>query len=307
MTVLVTAIILDFWIGDPRTWPHPVKWIGSLAGFMETLCRKNFRSPRFAGTVATIAIVGVTAIVASLFLKCTESNEPVHFVLSVLILYWSIAPKDLTVHSSSVFKALKSGNIEEARIAVSMIVGRDTAHLDEPEIVRAAVETVAESSVDGVLAPLFWFFIFGPVGAIVYRAINTLDSIYGHTDDRYIRFGTVAARLDDIATFIPARLSILSISIAAIFLRLNFTSVIPSALKFARLHRSPNSGWPESAFAGALDVQLGGTNFYHGVREDRAKMGEPRIPLSSNHIEQANRLMYGAMIVWVMVGMIFFR
>ncbi len=304
MIVLIAALILDMFLGDPRSWPHPVKWIGTLAGNVESVCRKRFSSERFGGIIATVILVGGTAVSASILLAIAAPIDFVHTALSVLILYWSIAPKDLVDHSVTVYKAMKSGDLIEARRAVSMIVGRDTANLSESQIVRATVETVAESSVDGVMAPLFWFFLLGPVGAITYRAINTLDSIYGHKNERYIRFGTAAAKLDDIATYIPARLSILSIAVAAFFLNLRGKSVIPTALKYAHRHESPNSGWPESAFAGALGVQLGGTNFYAGVRDDRAIMGESLNPLETDHIVQANRLMYGSLIVWTIAGTI---
>jgi adenosylcobinamide-phosphate synthase len=180
-----------------------------------------------------------------------------------------------------------------------MIVGRDTETLDEGEITRGTVETVAENIVDAILSPLFFALIGGAPLAMAYRAANTLDSMVGYKNDKYLDLGWASARFDDIANYIPARLSALFIAIASFLLRLPFRRPLRTAARYARLHPSPNSGFPESAVAGALGVQLGGLNYYKGVASDRARMGEPLQPLMAEHIRSTVRLMYASSALFV--------
>ena len=184
-----------------------------------------------------------------------------------------------------------------------MFVGRDTERLDEPGIVRAAVESVAESTVDGVTAPLFWAIVAGPVGAVVYRAVNTLDSIFGHRDDRYGQFGWASARIDDLANFLPARLTAPLVSLAALLLRQRAGQSLRILLRDGRKHSSPNSGLAEAAVAGALGVQLGGVSYYGGEPLERPTLGDPLTPLSAAQIRAANGLMFATAGLFLALGL----
>jgi adenosylcobinamide-phosphate synthase len=203
----------------------------------------------------------------------------------------------------AVFRPLAAGDLPLARQRVAMIVGRDTDQLDEAGIARAAVESVAESTVDGVTAPLFFALIAGPVGAMVYRAVNTLDSTFGYKDGRYLHFGWASARIDDVANLIPARLTAPLIAAAALLLRQRPLQSLKILLRDGRKHESPNAGLPEAAMAGALGVQLGGLNTYGGEPLDKPTIGDPLVPLAARHIPQANALMFATAGLFLGLGL----
>jgi adenosylcobinamide-phosphate synthase len=220
------------------------------------------------------------------------------------ILCWScLAARSLHRESKLVADALVRGDLAEARRYLSYIVGRDTANLEEEEIWRAVVETVAENTSDGVIAPLFYLMIGGPVLGLAYKAVNTLDSMVGYKNERYLLFGRASARFDDLANYIPARLSGLLIGLAAPFLGLPVKRAWEIMRRDGRNHSSPNSGIPEAAVAGALGVRLGGTNFYGGVPVEKPTIGDPLTPLSFDAWKRAVRLMYGTeallVVVWL--------
>jgi adenosylcobinamide-phosphate synthase len=239
--------------------------------------------------MAVYLLVGFAAWAA--IRLATQAHPLAGDLIGILIIYTAIAPRDLMRHSMAVHHAILAGDLPEARRRVAMIVGRDTQSLDEPEIVRAAVESVAESTVDGVTAPLLFAVVAGPIGAIVYRAINTLDSMFGHKDARYLHFGYTAAKIDDLANYLPARLTAVLICAAAALLRHQPRLACKTLLRDGRKHDSPNAGLSEAAMAGALGVQLGGTNYYDGQPLEKPTIGQAREPLSARHIPAANRLM----------------
>ena len=193
--------------------------------------------------------------------------------------------------------------MEQARRRVSEIVGRDTAHLDEAGVARAAVECVAESTVDGITAPLFFAILAGPVGAMMYRAINTLDSTFGYTNDRYIRFGWAAARLDDLANYLPARITAPLIGLAAAILGRHPVQSWRILRRDGRKHASPNAGLPEAAMAGALGIQLGGVSYYDGERLEKPAIGEPVVPIAAAHILAANAVMFVTVALFLAFGL----
>jgi adenosylcobinamide-phosphate synthase len=213
---------------------------------------------------------------------------------AIWMLYTALAAKDLAVHSRAVWEALESQDVLQARHAVSRMVGRDTAQLDESGIVRAAVESVAENTVDGILSPLFYALIFGPVGAMVYKAVSTLDSTFGYRNERYLRFGWASARLDDVANYIPARLGLFFVFIGALFGGGRPGPALRIGLRDARRHKSPNAGYGEAAFAAALGVQLGGPLRRNGRPDATPLLGDPVGPLDRRCIHKANRLMFSA-------------
>jgi adenosylcobinamide-phosphate synthase len=289
---ILLAFGLDLVLGDPRWFPHPVRLIGALALALERPSRKFIPQMRLAGVVAAAAVLLTTALATeSLLLVCALVHPVAYDLLSVLLLYTGIAARDMAEHSQAVWMALLDGSLAEARRKVGLICGRDTGELEQQEVIRAAVESVAENTVDGVVAPLFFAIIGGPVGIMLYKAINTLDSSFGYMEDRYREFGWASARIDDLANFIPSRITGLLIVVASAVLSLRAKSALRIFLRDRKKHPSPNAGHAEAAMAGALGVQLGGASHYSGVPSAKPTLGDPVLPLELGHILQANRLL----------------
>lgn len=288
---ILIAILLDQLLGDPRWLPHPVRLIGTACVWGERLARAML-PPFAAGLCAVALILGLTGAATWTVIAGAKLIHPwLGSLISILLLYTTIAARDLVRHSAEVYKALRDGNLPEARRRVGLIVGRDTAALDDAGVARAAVESVAESMVDGVTAPLFFAVLGGPMAAMLYKAVNTMDSMFGYKNERYLKFGWGAARLDDLANFIPARLTSLMIPAAAFLLRLDAKGSLFILLRDRLRHASPNSGHTEAAVAGALSVQLGGPNFYFGQMVEKPAIGEATRPITPQDILRANRLM----------------
>jgi len=301
---ILAAFALDLLLGDPRWLPHPVRLMGLLAGLFERVARKLLRWERAAGAVTAVCLLVCCGGAAFGALELAGALHPwARDAVAILVIYSSIAARDLVRHSSDVYKALLSHDLPEARRRVGMIVGRDTAELDEGEVARAAVESVAESIVDGVTSPLFFALVAGPVGACVYRAANTMDSMFGYKNARYLRFGWAPARLDDLANWIPARLTAPLIVAAAFLLGHRSRDSLRILKRDARNHSSPNSGLAEAAVAGALGVRLGGANVYFGEPVEKPTIGDPRASLCPTHIQQANALMLAAAVLFLALGL----
>lgn len=289
---ILIAVAIDLVLGDPRWLPHPVRGIGRLAVGAEAIARRLLGSTRIAGLMAALAVYVAAGLAAWGAIRLAALWDPLAAdAVSIALIYTTIAARDLVGHSMAVFRALKAGDIGAARRRVGEIVGRDTAGLDESGVIRAAVESVAESTVDGVTAPLFFAVIAGPVGAIVYRAINTLDSMFGHQDDRYRDFGWAAARIDDLANYLPARLTVPLACLAAALMGQRPVGAMKTVLRDGRNHASPNSGLAEAVMAGALGVQLGGVTFYDGQPMEKPTIGDAVTPLRVQHIRTANAMM----------------
>ncbi len=289
---ICTAFLLDLLIGDPRFFPHPVRLMGKLALAAEPPLRKIIGNQKIAGVFAVLLIVGSSSAAAWLAIAAASSFHPwAGSAVSVYLLYSCFATKDLASHASKVHRALQVDNLKGARKAVSQMVGRDTTHLEEKEIVRASIESVSENLVDGITAPLFFAVLGGPVAAIAYKAINTLDSTFGYKNERFLLFGWASARLDDAANYLPARLTAPLIAVASLCLRLDAAGAIQAIFRDAKNHPSPNSGISEAAFAGAMRIQLGGINYYEGIPSVRPLMGRPMTLLSPRNILTANNLM----------------
>lgn len=296
--LVITAVALDLLLGDPRWLPHPVRLMAALAVFMEKFTRKRFRSEFIAGGVVAITVLFVTGGVSFFLIFGAGLLHPVAGdVAAVMLMYTTLAAKDLSVHGRAVQKALEEGNLVLARKKVAMIVGRDTEALDVTETARATVETVAENTVDGVTAPLFFAVLFGPVGAMVYKAANTLDSTFGYKNETYIRFGWCAAKFDDLVNYIPARLTAYGMAMASLLMGLNARNTLRILSRDGRKHPSPNSGLCESAMAGAMNIQLGGMSSYFGKPCEKPLLGDPGETISPAHINQANTLMFATYFV----------
>lgn len=291
--IVLAAVVIDLILGDPRALPHPVVAIGKLIAFLEPRLRRTFRNERLAGCALLVTTVGVSYGTALLLLAGAYLLAPDAGILASIYLGWvSLAARSLHMESGKVAHALERDDIPAARVALSYIVGRETEHLEEPEIVRGAVETVAENTGDGVIAPLFYLMLGGPALAIAYKAVNTLDSMVGYKNERYLNFGWASARFDDLANYIPARLTGLLMALAAPLCALSGRNAWRIMRRDGRNHSSPNSGFPEAAAAGALGVQLGGANRYFGKQVDKPTIGDALQPLSLASYAGAVRLMY---------------
>lgn len=290
--LILIAVALDLLIGDPRGWPHPVNLMAAAARRVECLLRRHLTNLWLAGMLTVGVIVGGTGLLTMLLLYALGTIHPLLLAMgTVYVLYSGLAARDLIDHSTAIDIALRQPDLEEARRRAGMICGRDTADLDEAAITRAGVESVAENLVDGVTAPLFYLLLAGPVGLMMYKAINTLDSLFGYRNPRYRQFGWAAARLDDGANFIPARLTGLMIPLAALLCGLDARNAWRIFRRDRHRHSSPNAGHTEAAVAGALNLQLGGPNVYQGQMVEKPFIGDgPAVP-HPRHIQQANVLL----------------
>jgi adenosylcobinamide-phosphate synthase len=289
---ILLAVILDLLLGDPRSLPHPVKFIGRFALWLESPLRRTVSNPRIAGILAALVVVLGTAAVTAVLIHAGRTAHPLlGDLVSTFFIYSGIAARDMLQHSYTVYEALATGTLAEARERVAMICGRDTEGLDRSDVARATVESVAENMVDGVIAPLFFVVLGGPVMLMVYKAVSTLDSTFGYKDERYIDFGWASARLDDLVNFVPARLAGMLTPLAAEILGLHSQSAWRIFRRDGSKHPSPNAGQAEAAVAGALGIRLGGLSFYRGVPSHKPVLGDPLVPVVREHIVYANALL----------------
>jgi len=307
MIVAVVAFLIDTLIGDPRSKFHPVVLIGNLISFLEKLLLRAEDKPLrkvFKGGVLVYAVVIiVTLIGVGIELLTLEiPNHAAQIFVQALVLSFMISPKSLAKAGYEIYFLLENDQIDYARKKVSWIVGRDTENLNEAEVTRATIETVSENTVDGIISPLFFFAIGGLPLAIFYRAANTMDSMIGYKSEKYFFFGQIAARLDDILNYIPARITGLLFVCAAFLLQLDYKNAFAMMKRDAKKHPSPNGGWAEATVAGALNIRLGGMNYYFGQPHFRAYMGEPNESLEAAHILGAIRLMYTATILFLIIS-----
>ncbi|MBU8790497.1 adenosylcobinamide-phosphate synthase CbiB [Oceanobacillus caeni] len=301
LIAITLAILIDSIIGDPPSWPHPVKWMGSGISRMEKKWNRG-KSRKLKGIIMVFMMITVTFFITFLLVW---GFYHIHVIAGILLesilISTTIARKGLKDAALEVYVPLKMGNFKEARLKLSYIVGRDTETLGEEEMVRGTVETVAENISDGVTAPLFWALIGGAPLALVYRAINTCDSMVGYKNEKYGEFGWASAKLDDVVNWIPSRLTGFLILIAHQPAHMKVTKAWEILFRDSRKHPSPNSGWLEASVAALLGVQLGGINYYKGVISNRAKMGEPIIPLHKDHIIETNKILTRTTIVFLVV------
>ncbi|MGP9687288.1 adenosylcobinamide-phosphate synthase CbiB [Halomonas sp. AOP25-F1-15] len=307
--LIMLAIMIDLIVGDPRSWPHPVVLIGRFISVFERRWnRGSAAARRFSGLLLTVSVVGGVLGVSWLLLWALAQLHPgLALIAELLLLSTTLAIKGLGDAARAVVVPLTNGDLPAARQALSMIVGRDTHPLNEADITRATVETVAENTVDGIVAPLFFAFIGGAPLALAYKAVNTLDSMVGYRNQRYSDFGFFSAKLDDIANWLPARLTALCLWLAGLLLStagvlsVRWKGALRSTCHDAPRHLSPNAGWPEAMVAHLLGVQLGGTSFYQGLASHRATLGEPINVLRVAHISATVRLMHGAWLLFTLL------
>ncbi|MCE3199314.1 cobalamin biosynthesis protein CobD [Paenibacillus sonchi] len=301
--ILLAAYVLDRIIGDPRSIPHPVVLMGKAVTAIERLIRRFCSQPhalKLAGVLLPLLVAGGAWGVTAVILLLLSRIAPwLAWAAEVWLISTTIASKGLKDAGMAVYAELRKGDIPAARTALGMIVGRDTTKLESPDIVRGTVETVAENIVDAIISPLFFALLGGAPLAMAYRAVNTLDSMVGYKNDKYRNLGWASARLDDAANYIPARMTAPLLVLCAWLLRLDWRSSWRIVRRDARLHPSPNSGFPESAVAGAIGIRLGGENVYHGVVSFRAYMGDPLRTMEPEDIIVTSRIMMLSSAIFV--------
>lgn len=294
---LVLGFLLDLAAGDPPWLPHPVRFMGKLVEVSERRLRavfpKTAGGESWAGTLLVVVTAGISAGLSTLLLWLGGLLSPfLRFLLETILCWQCLALKSLKTESMKVYKALMEGDLERARRAVSMIVGRDTERLDEAEVARAAVETVAENASDGILAPLIYMAVGGAPLGVLYKAVNTMDSMVGYKNDRYMYFGRAAAKTDDVLNFLPARITGVLMCLAAYIAGFDGKRAFKVFFRDRKNHSSPNSAHTEAACAGALGLRLGGTSLYFGVPVEKPAIGDALRLIEAEDIKRANRLTY---------------
>lgn len=278
MKEIITAYFLDLIIGDPHWLPHPVRIIGKVIEYLERALRKNNQNQqteKIKGIILTVITVGLSYFTIYFLIYVGGIISPgLKFAFSSFFIFTTLSTKNLGEEAFSVYRALEEDNLELARERVSRIAGRDTKDLDEEEIVRATVETVAENTVDGIISPLFYAVLGGAPLAMAYKAVNTLDSMVGYKNEKYLYFGWCSAKLDDLVNYLPARISILLIPVASLIVGQRGLMALRAIFRDGKKSPSPNAGIPEAGFAGSLGIQLGGLNFYQGAKEYRPILGD---------------------------------
>jgi adenosylcobinamide-phosphate synthase len=298
--VLPTAFVLDLCLGDPQFLPHPVRWMGKIIESLEPHFRKFPMHPVWAGLFFAASLVAGAWAVTVLILMVAQALYPLlKTCVEIILIYYCLSARSLKDAAMEVSHCLQQKNIESARKKVALVVGRDVDKYEEDGIARAAVETVAENLMDGVISPLFFAAIGGAPLAMAYKMVNTLDSMVGYKNEKYVNFGKASARIDDILNYIPARLSIPLIAIASQILAGKGMLSFKTAVQEGTNHSSPNAGLPEAAFAGALKVKLNGPNYYDGKLVNKPYIGIRFGETKINHIKKACDIMMLSAFLWI--------
>ncbi len=302
IAALAAGFILDLIIGDPRWMYHPVCVIGNAIAYLEKKIRKIFpktqRGELWGGVLEVVLICLLSGGIPFGILYILYKSFPLAgFLLETFWCYQLLAVKSLKTESMKVYEKLQIGNLQEARYAVSMIVGRDTESLSETGVTKAAVETIAENTSDGIIAPMFYMAIGGVPLMFLYKGINTMDSMLGYKNDKYLYFGRFAAKLDDVVNYIPARISGWLMVAASCFIKMDGKNAAKIYRRDKRNHASPNSAQTEAAMAGALDIQLAGNAYYFGKLYEKPTIGDSIRPVEPEDIKRANRLLYATAIL----------
>lgn len=294
MIQLTLGFILDLFIGDPNNPVHPVRIIGKICNSLENIFRKLLKSNlKTAGFIVWIITVAITFF-TTYMLVCIFNKVNIYLgvIIEGILIYFCISSKGLIVEGFKVINYLIKDDVEKARHQLSYIVGRDTKSLDKEGIIRAVIETIAENMSDGVIAPLFYAGIFGAPLAMAYKAVNTMDSMFGYKNDKYMDFGYFPAKLDDVFNYIPARLTGILIVISAFVLKYNYRNSYKIYKRDRYNHTSPNSAHPEAAMAGALDIQLGGANYYFGKLVVKPTIGDKIKVIEIEDVNRTKKVLY---------------
>ncbi|MEE4261630.1 MAG: adenosylcobinamide-phosphate synthase CbiB [Desulfobacteraceae bacterium] len=300
--ILPAAFMVDLILGDPRFLPHPVRWMGKTIEVAEPRFRKIPADPIIAGALFAVGLITGTWLLTYFLLVAVNSLHPMlKNAFEIIFIYYCISAGSLEEAALEIKHLLKNKDITGAREKVALVVGRDVTSYRETDIARATVETVAENLVDGVVSPLFYAAIGGAPLAMAYKMVNTLDSMVGYKNEKYMNFGRVSARIDDVLNYIPARLAVPIVSLATHILSGKGASSLKTAIREGANHSSPNAGFPEAAFAGALSVKLNGPNFYNGKLVDKPFIGIRLGNTSTKHIKKACDIMMLSSFLWLLL------
>lgn len=297
---IIIAVFIDFLIGDPYGFPHPIIYIGKFISFLEKRFRKISKSNnslKYFGGAIVLIVAFVSFIVPFIILKFLRINFYLYHGVNIIIIWTTLSAKCLAKEALKVYYALKENDIEKARLKLSYIVGRDTTSLREDEIIRADVETVAENTSDGIIAPLFYAILGGAPFAMMYKGINTMDSMLGYLTAKYKYIGFFPAKVDDVFNFIPARITGILMCLVSPITSGNIFTSFKIMIRDRKNHKSPNCAYPESATAGALNIELGGTNVYFGEVIEKPTMGDRKKELNKIHIKESIKVLYASEIL----------
>lgn len=306
LVALVMGYILDLIFGDPYWMPHPVRFIGNLISILEKVIRrfmpKTKRGEYIGGIILTVMVVSISMVIPLVIILMAKSiNTYLALTVETFMCYQILATKSLKVESMKVYDELEKNDLPSARKAVSMIVGRDTKDLTFSGVAKAAVETVAENTSDGIIAPMIFIAIGGAPMGFFYKAINTMDSMVGYKNEKYMNFGRFAAKLDDVVNYLPARISAYQMILSSFFLRYDYKNAFKIYKRDRYNHASPNSAQTESVCAGALDIQLAGNAYYFGKLYEKPTIGDNIREINYDDIKKANRLLYCTSIISIVI------
>ena len=306
LVALVMGYILDLIFGDPYWMPHPVRFIGNLISILEKVIRrfmpKTKRGEYIGGIILTVMVVSISMVIPLVIILMAKTiNKYLALIVESFMCYQILATKSLKVESMKVYDELAKNDLPSARKAVSMIVGRDTKDLTFSGVAKAAVETVAENTSDGIIAPMIFIAIGGAPMGFFYKAINTMDSMVGYKNEKYMNFGRFAAKLDDVVNYLPARISAYQMILSSFFLRYDYKNAFKIYKRDRYNHASPNSAQTESVCAGALDVQLAGNAYYFGKLYEKPTIGDDIREINYDDIKKANRLLYCTSFISIVI------
>ncbi len=299
---IIIAVILDFIIGDPYSFPHPVKLMGNIINFEEKQARKWSKSKsglKIAGFLIVFINITLGFLFPFILLKCLKEYKIIYMIVNTYLIYTCMAARSLHYEADKVSQALEKG-IEYGRDRLRYIVGRDTKDLSEEEIIKATVETVAENTSDGVIAPLLFIMILGAPGGLLYKFVNTMDSMLGYMDEKYIDIGRFPAKVDDVFNFIPARITSLLMIVGSIG-RFNTKQGIKIMIRDRKNHKSPNAIYPEATVSGLLGIRLGGDNYYHGLLVKKPTIGDATFAVDNKSISNTIEIMYRSELVLLII------
>ena len=306
LLALVIGYILDLIFGDPYWMPHPVRFIGNLISLLEKVIRrfisKTKRGEYIGGIILTAIVVSISMVIPLIIILIAKTiNKYLALIVESFMCYQILATKSLKVESMKVYDELAKNDLPSARKAVSMIVGRDTKDLTFSGVAKAAVETVAENTSDGIIAPMIFIAIGGAPMGFFYKAINTLDSMVGYKNEKYMNFGRFAAKLDDVVNYLPARISAYQMILSSFFLKYDYKNAFKIYKRDRYNHASPNSAQTESVCAGALDIQLAGNAYYFGKLYEKPTIGDHIREINYDDIKKANRLLYCTSFISIVI------
>ena len=303
---IIIAVIVDFIIGDPYNFPHPVKLMGNIINFEEKFIRSLFKSKvglNLGGLLIVVVNISIGFLFPLVLLKWLKQYTVIYSIVNIYLIYTCLAARSLHYEAKKVSQAIDNG-IVQARERLSYIVGRETKSLSEDEIIRATVETVAENTSDGVIAPLLFIIILGAPGGLLYKFVNTMDSMLGYMDEKYKDIGYFPAQVDDVFNFIPARITAVLMCLSS-FMRFDLSSGFKIMIRDRKNHKSPNAIYPEAAVAGLLGIQLGGDSSYHGILVSKDTIGDKINSISKENISDTIEIMYRSEILMLMIYLIF--